>query len=367
MSDRSSIEWTDATWGPTLGCTRVSDGCTGCYAIRTAHRLAANPDPGISADYAGLTERRADRLDWTGQVRMLPHRLELPLHWRKPKRIFVDSQSDLFLTEVSTDFLARVWAVMALSGRHRYQILSKRAGRMRATLSSPGFVTAVSAHATALITSRRWARWQLDLDGQPAGEGWTSAPTPDGNLWQPPWPLPNVHLGVSVEDQRWAHIRIPPLKQTPAAVRWISAEPLLGLVDLTAAERHRGRTGGGPRLLDGLDWVVAGGESGPGCRPAHPDWFRSLRDQCAAGGVAFAFKQWGGWAPHPPDQPADARSVWVHPQTGAMPDPAQRPALSPVPGAVVMRAGPKKRNGRLLDGVLHEGQPAGQPEPVTGA
>lgn len=304
---------------------------------------------------------------------MLPHRLELPLHWRKPRRIFVDSQSDLFLTEVSTDFLARVWAVMALSGRHRYQVLSKRAGRMRATLSSPAFLAAVSAHVTALIASRPWARWQLDLGGRPAagdvpGSGWPVAPTPDGDLWQPPWPLPNVHLGVSVEDQRWAHIRIPLLRQTPAAVRWISAEPLLGPVDLTATAQHRGGrlgSGGGTRarLLDGLDWVVAGGESGPGCRPAHPDWFRGLRDQYAAGGVAFTFKQWGGWAPHPADQPANARSGWVHPHTAATPDPAQRPARSPAHGAVLMRAGPKKRNGRLLDGVLHEGQPAGQPEP----
>lgn len=286
MSDKTEISWTDATWNPVVGCTKVSAGCDNCYAIRTAHRMTANPNPLVSQAYAG-TEQDGE---WTGKINLLTDRLDQPLRWRKPRRIFVNAQSDLFHKDVPDDFIARVFAVTARTPHHTYQVLTKRHGRMRSLLSSADFADRV---------------------------GWVS-------MTSAPWPLPNLWLGVSVEDQATADLRIPALLGTPAAVRWVSAEPLLGPVDLSdyvdrwreydgdicnwgrcdraAVAVRRDFTHEDPRYVcmlpvcerhRGLDWVVVGGESGPGARPMHPDWTRSLRDQCASTGVAFHFKQAG--------------------------------------------------------------------------
>ena len=282
MSDKTGISWTDATWNPVVGCTKVSAGCDHCYAIRTAHRMAANPNPLVSQAYAG-TEAGGE---WTGKVNLLTDRLDQPLRWRKPRRIFVNAQSDLFHKDVPDDFIARVFAVMALAPRHTFQVLTKRHGRMRSLLRSSDFRSAV----------------------EDAIKGMVSAHQPK-HVWYAAWPLPNVWLGVSVEDQATADLRIPALLDTPAAVRFLSCEPLLGPMDLQMAVPRPCTCGLGQTFLIGEtrahktgcpalrwpfpDWVIVGGESGPGARPMHPEWARTLRDQCASTGVAFFFKQAG--------------------------------------------------------------------------
>ena len=280
MSDKTGISWTDATWNPIVGCTKVSAGCDNCYAIRTAHRMAANPNPLVSQAYAG-TESGGE---WTGKVNLLADRLE-PLRWRKPRRIFVNAQSDLFHKGVPDEFIARVFAVMALTPRHTYQVLTKRHGRMRSLLRSDNFRPAVEDAMRGIVAAYRTER-----------------------PWYAAWPLPNLWLGVSVEDQQWADIRIPALLDTPAAVRWLSCEPLLGPVDLRGllqcfhcktthkfelCDRMSHPVPYGALSKRHVDWVVVGGESGPGARPMHPAWARSLRDQCQAAGVPFHFKQAG--------------------------------------------------------------------------
>jgi protein gp37 len=287
MSADSKIEWTDATWNVVIGCDKVSPGCDHCYAIRTAHRMQANPNPKIAAAYAGT---EADG-EWTGKVNLIHDRLDLPLRWTKPKKIFVNAQSDLFHADVPDDFIARVWAVMALAPQHTFQILTKRPARMRALLNSERFD---ELFAEALYTTEH-----------PRGE---EQAEPIGSA---PGPLPNVWLGVSVEDQKRADLRVPALLMTPAAVRFLSMEPLLGPVDLT---RIAYTDGGGTHLdvangrhgipdlwqapAQHIDWVIVGGESGPGARPMHPTWVDRLRDQCVAAGVAFHFKQWGSHDEH---------------------------------------------------------------------
>lgn len=288
----TKISWTRGddgspgeTWNPTLGCTKVSPGCDGCYAIRQARIREANPNSKIAAAYDGLVARTASGLDWTGRVNQLPDRLDLPLRWRKPRRVFVDSMSDLFHDAVSDEFIARVVAVMIAAPMHTFQVLTKRHARQRSLLRSVDFWTLVSRQL-----GRLW--------NAPA-----SAPLKQMPAW--------IWMGVSVEDQASANLRIPALIETPAAVRWVSAEPLLGWVDMTSLERRPGgplidALAGDVKTRDGevyaaapgcIDWVVAGGESGPAARPMDPAWARSLRDQCTAAGVPFHFKQWGEVAP----------------------------------------------------------------------
>ncbi|GAA2440187.1 DUF5131 family protein [Mycolicibacterium llatzerense] len=251
MSGQTGIEWTDATWNPVTGCTEVSPGCDHCYAKTFAERWR-----GTEGHYF---ERGFD-------VQLRPDKLTLPLTWRKPKRIFVNSMSDLFHDQVPDDFIAQVFAVMTVAHRHTFQVLTKRHGRMRSLLNSGAFQTAAAEHMLSMT----------DPDEvKDAGD---------------PFPLPNVWLGVSTENQQWADIRIPALLDTPAAVRFISAEPLLGPIYLPFKW-----TTGQPRI----DWVIAGGESGRGARPIHPDWPRVLRDICTSAGMPFLFKQWGEFRPAP--------------------------------------------------------------------
>ncbi|WP_326646621.1 phage Gp37/Gp68 family protein [Streptosporangium sp. NBC_01755] len=279
MAD-TKIEWATHVWNPTTGCDRVSSGCDNCYALTMAKRLKGmgaekyqrDGDPKTSGPGFGVSEHRGT--------------LNEPFGWRKPRRVFVNSMSDLFHESVSENFIAQVFATMASTPKHTYMILTKRHARMRSLL-------------------RKWAP--------------VTGVTPWVHIG--PWPLPNVWLGVSVEDQRWADIRVPALLETPAAVRFLSCEPLLGPVDLWGpVDQYGGR----PKLtywLDGrpgwgpeettetglvtqpltvgprIDWVIVGGESGPGARPMHPDWARTIRDQCAHSGVSFHFKQWGEYIP----------------------------------------------------------------------
>jgi protein gp37 len=270
VTDKTRIEWTDATWNPVTGCTKVSPGCDHCYAETIAHRFA-----GTKAYPAGF------------DVTLRPERLDQPLRWRRPRRIFVNSMSDLFHDAVPDEYIAQVFAVMALAPQHTFQILTKRHGRMRSFLRDECRCGSGHAPGIHLRSAMSWAVSKANPDRIPG------VPDDAGRrvYFEAGWPLPNVWLGVSVENQQWADIRIPALLDTPAAVRFLSCEPLLGPVDL------RGRVAF-PRVdAPRIHWVIVGGESGRGARPMHPDWARSLRDQCAAAGVAFHFKQWGEWKP----------------------------------------------------------------------
>jgi protein gp37 len=229
MSDQSGIEWTDATWNPVTGCTKVSPGCKNCYAERLAVRLRAMGNPRYRNGFA---------------VTLHPDQLTLPLRWRRPKRVFVNSMSDLFHEAVPDEYIRDVFDVMAKADWHTFQILTKRSTRLVALAS--------------------------DL----------------------PWP-PNVWQGVSVESARYIW-RIAGLQMVPAAVRFLSVEPLLGAI---------------PNLpLEGIDWVIVGGESGGGRRPMAAAWARDIRDQCGDAGVAFFFKQWGGRTPKAGGRLLDGRT-----------------------------------------------------------
>lgn len=279
MSDRSKIEWTDATWNPIRGCSRVSEGCRNCYAERLAERFAGAGQPfeGVAYPNGGRdVDLKIESLakfgkstGWTGDVRFIPELLEQPLHWKRPRKIFVNSMSDLFHEKMQTEWIDQIFAAMLVCPQHTFQILTKRPERMRNYLSTVG-ARQIEPHMQRL----RAGYGRLD------------------------WPWRNVWLGVSVEDQKTADARIPVLLQTPAAVRWVSYEPALGPVDFSAWPKRvwlRVVGDDGSAERGRIDWVVAGGESGPGARLAHPAWFRTARDQCQAAGVPFFFKQWGEW------------------------------------------------------------------------
>jgi len=259
MSQNSKIEWTDATWNPVRGCSRVSEGCRNCYAERIAARFCKLPAEyegtfrplGI---FGGFSEMTKAGPRWTGKVALIESKLDEPLHWREPRRIFVNSMSDLFHEALPDEAILRVMKVMERAPQHTYQVLTKRAERMR-----------------------DWVRKHL----------YGIMPR-------------YLHLGVSAEDQPTADARIPLLRQTPAAVRFLSLEPLLGPIDVYRSAKGftcAGTDDGREHPLRGIDQVIVGGESGPGARPMNPDWVRSIRDQCVAAGVPFFFKQWGEWTP----------------------------------------------------------------------
>lgn len=359
MGDKTNIEWTDATWNPIIGCSRVGPGCDHCYAIGVVHRE-------MSPQHVGLTVKpEGERTDWTGEVRPAGEKkLTEPLRWTRPRRIFVNSLSDLFHANLPDDEIAKVFAVMALAPQHTFQVLTKRPQRMAGWLLED-FIGETAQHRVQdMIThlTRVWG-WKRPVifDTRMANP---DASTPRGRLADDPnyerrvpltWPLTNVHLGVSIENDTYTW-RADHLRNTPAAVRFISAEPLLGPL---------------PSLdLTGIDWLIVGGESGPGARPMHPEWVRQLRDDCrdgvqdsGDGWPAFLFKQWGDWLPYEPDAqapfwngqapghelldghtlPADLTSGGVHDGwLGDLGDPDE-------PLAIYRRVG-KKAAGRHLDG-----------------
>ena len=265
MSDQTGIEWTDATWNPVTGCTKVSPGCDHCYAETFAERWRGTSGHHFEQGF---------------DVRLWPDRLGIPLRWKKPRRIFVNSMSDLFHESIPDEYITQVFATMALASQHTFQVLTKRHARMRSLLRNWRFYETVAECATGLITNTR------PLVKEPR-DGWTLRNTPGGVMrsqWQPPaWPLPNVWLGVSTEDQKWADIRIPALLDTPAAVHFLSCEPLIGPVSLKGSQ------------LPG--WVIVGGESGPGARPMDTFWARHIVNQCTETGTPVFVKQMGSvWA-----------------------------------------------------------------------
>lgn len=293
----TKIEWTRGddgtpgmTWNIVTGCTRVSSGCDRCYIERTVPFRTA----GRKFDKPGV--------GGTTGVQLHPERLDWPLRWRKPRKVFVPSLADLWHKDVPDDLIVDVFAVMALTPQHIYQNPTKRPARMRSLLSSADFWYAVGRKARHLGYHYKQAANHL-------GSGQNIYDTAE---WETRRHLDNVWLGVSIEDQAAAELRIPALYDTPAAVRFLSCEPLLGPIDLTRwldtplVCGCGGEPGGATfgcsaecmqRESPGIDWVIAGGESGPGARPMHPNWARVLRDQCGSAGVAYFFKQWGEWRP----------------------------------------------------------------------
>jgi protein gp37 len=285
MAD-SSIEWTDAVWNPVRGCTRVSAGCQRCYAERTAHRFSGPGQP-----YEGLVKLVGDEPRWTGKIQLVPEKLREPLSWKKPRRVFVNSMSDLFHEGVPDEFIDRVFAVMTLAGRHTFQVLTKRPERMRSYLDR---LSEMQNHGLEFWSHTAFSQALMRVSRDNRAPLWPNAKLAVVDNW----PLKNLWLGVSVENQATADERIPHLLATPAAVRFLSCEPLLGPVRLHGWCRTcKGFVGTmGAKCHDDTvwpDWVIAGGESGPGARPCRVEWLRSLRDQCAGAGVAYFCKQLG--------------------------------------------------------------------------
>lgn len=273
MADNTHIEWADATWNVWTGCTRVSEGCTRCYAERlAATRMKHLPQ------YAPATDEHGR---WTRVITIHEPAWDLPLRWTRPRRIFVNAQSDTFHEAAPPWALLKLFCIMESTPRHTFMVLTKRADRMRKYLWS-----------TLAAEARR-------------------------HIW----------LGVTVESADYLN-RVDELRDTPAAIRFLSIEPLLGPI---------------PNLnLEGIHAVIVGGESGPGARPMHPDWARDVRDQCAAAGIAFFFKQWGEWAEQDGRQRSREQSYIGAPH---------RPV-------VFERVG-KRAAGRILDGRTHDDLPGG--------
>jgi protein gp37 len=348
VAEHTKIEWTDATWNPVTGCSIVSPGCTHCYAMKLAGTRLRH-----HASRKGLTDETRAGPVWNGKVRLNEAWLTQPLRWNKPRRIFVCAHGDLFHEKVPDAWIDKVFAVMALSPQHTFQVLTKRAERMR---------NHFGVGRERMQTRWLWAARDVlgdDADGHIPGA----------------WPLPNVWLGVSAERQQEADERIPHLLNTPAAIRFVSCEPLIGAIDL----RGINASGDGTvyNAVDGLrgvsllhvepcaklDWIIVGGESGPGARPMHPDWARSLRDQCEAAGVPFFFKQWGEWCPDTgplaaSDPIFEGRGPCAKYANGAW-EISENGFTMPLggDGEWVFRLG-KKRAGRLLDGAEHSEFPA---------
>jgi protein gp37 len=394
MAGKSEIEWTQFTWNPIAGCSVKSPGCKHCYAMPLAARLEAMGQE----LYKGLTTPSNAGPVFNGTVRQAgDHVLLAPLKRKKPTTYFVNSMSDLFHENVPDEWIDRIFAVMALCPQHTFQVLTKRAERMR------GYLSMARAHPVGLEALGISIECYANNSKSMVGEGITLK----GDIAHlSKWPLPNVWLGVSTERQQEADERIPHLLQTPAAVRFISAEPLLGPIDLTNIDidgdscanalapctwketwhrNWRGTTGKEADEMESfldwhnlsampsglmhpkLDWVIVGGESGPGARPMHPEWASSLRRQCQEAGVAFFFKQWGKFAP------CDAINVSkLHALCGAMCEPPYveknwRRALEffqkskGVAGTAVLARIGKKAAGRLLDGIEHNAMPGPRP------
>lgn len=349
MADGTKIEWADATLNYVNGCSLESPGCTNCYAMKQAHRFPVRQ---------GLTVQSKGGMVWTGEVRDNPKALEQAIAWKRPRAIFWNAHGDLFHPDVPDEWIDRQFATFALTPQHRHMLLTKRSQRMLEYVTSR---RALNGNIGGAAVEMALAATRERSGGVTTTYPAAAAKFRDEVIERIYAGLPNVWLGVSVEDQERADQRIPDLLATPAAVRFISAEPLLGPVDLYRAgglvHHSGGQIYGSDETLDGweeakIDWVIAGGESGPKARPVHPDWARSLRDQCAAAGVAFHFKQWGEFEPYKPDR---------HDHTRFDPTLVGRHVLDagedPGPENIMIPVG-KKRAGRLLDGVEHNGVPA---------
>jgi protein gp37 len=313
MSGKTGIEWTETTWNPTVGCSLMSPGCTNCYAMKVAFRLQHNKKLNDPA-YRNVAKKVKGNIVWTNVVHFSERAILKPLRWRMPRVVFVNSMSDTFHVAVPPSDIARIWAVMALTPHHTYQVLTKRPDRMLSWITDSNTRLLVE---DAMDKIRPGAR--------------VSA-----------WPLKNVWVGTSVEDQDRADDRIPLIAQVPAAVRFLSVEPLLGPVSLKAATAKK------RSLLKKIDWVIVGGESGSRARPMHPAWPRQVRDECEVAGIPLFFKQVGSWRWGMPQKSGETAK-------GLMPD--GRIVALGTAGSQSIVKGSKKSGGRLLDGQMHEAMP----------
>jgi protein gp37 len=330
----TKIEYVDEVWNLETGCSKVSSGCKHCYAERNWKRLSANPKT------VYYKRKFTD-------VKCHPEKLDLPLHWKKPRRVFVNSMSDLFHPDVPDSFIRAIWQTMALARQHTFLILTKRPERM--------------------------SLFPWIYSGLTLREGMTGSP------------LPNVWLGVSVEDQQTADERIPLLLQTPAAVRFISAEPLLDPIDfcikfdrwstydvlsgcgVVTGPGAVGQMVPNAELASKVDWVIAGGETGPKARPMRGDWVRSIRDQCVKAGTKFFFKSWGEWLPWTQfngseviDDPEQSRYLTLEYKDDKWEDvgyPQWADWCDDIDGTQCVARVGKKLAGRLLDGRTWEEMP----------
>ncbi|MGE3245064.1 MAG: phage Gp37/Gp68 family protein [Beijerinckiaceae bacterium] len=359
----TKIEWTHIpgykgeTWNPVVGCSIVSPACTHCYAMSQAARIQR-----MSGDkpthYAGTTKEVNGNHVWTGKIASAPeHIWTAPLRASKPRAYFVNSMGDLFHEDVPNEWIDRAFAIMALCPQHIFIVLTKRAERMQ------NWVGDVSAPDAVYDSVCDMA---LSIDGVILRDH--RLPEPPEHLlkrrqvWLGRWPLPNVWLGVTAEDQARADERIPDLLATPAAVRLVSVEPMIGpiLMEDWLYTHSQQAWDDKPTRDETVDWVIVGGESGPDARPMHPDWAQSLRDQCAAAGVAYFFKQWGEWSPA---ELSESEHVAL------MPDGRGRVIGEPAAHVGVHRWEPplasikvgKARAGHLLDGREHHEWPKVKP------
>jgi protein gp37 len=257
----TGISWTDETWNPVIGCSRVSEGCRNCYAEEQAARIVRCS---TTSAYDELVKIVSGKARWTGVVRLMPERLAVPLRWHRRRFVFVNSMSDLFHESLTNEQIAAVFGVMAAARRHTFQILTKRSQRMREWFEWVGDHGRQGARSACRVAASA-------LLGAPV----ESATPPVGGF---AWPLPNVWLGISAENQEAYNERMPDLEACPAAIRYVSAEPLLGEIVLSP-------------WISKLDWLIAGCESGRGARPCSVDSIRMLRDQCATARILFFLKQ----------------------------------------------------------------------------
>lgn len=349
MAGDTAIEWADATWNPIVGCAIVSPGCKHCYAMGQAARIERMAEgAGRATHYAGTTQPSKAGPVWTGKVALAGEQaLTAPLRWTKPRRIFVNSMGDLFAEGVVDAWLDRVFAVMALAPQHTFIVLTKRPERMRAYVAD----CETGRGDTAYRVRSALGKLAPELCRTP------------GSI-RSRWPLPNLWLGVTAEDQPRADERVPVLLATPAAVRIVSVEPMIGPVNLTCLPG--GEVDCEPAFRDvlnkrdhhpdweapevwagpGVDWVILGGESGhsPNIRPMHPDWARQVRDDCDAAGVPFFFKQWGEWGEGSGDG-----AFWLR-RDGCGGGFLEE-------GAAPMHRVGKRAAGGALDGVVHHAWP----------
>lgn len=349
----SKIEWTDRTWNPVIGCSEISPGCTNCYAARMAHRLAGMPH--TKERYQGLTKRIGEkqRIVWNGELRTVWDVMLEPANRTIPTKYFVGSMTDLFHSLVEFETLATIFAVMALCPQHTFQVLTKRPHRAVEFFDWADKYRKIDRMAEGILHANPDLFYEKELIINQSGD-YLKAPGANvkKHLLKSGWgfnmersvnydyygrrPYPHIWIGTSIEDND-REGRIANLLEIPAAVRFLSCEPLLGAVTLPVD------------CSDGsgfVDWVIAGGESGPGARPCHPDWIRSLRDQCAQMRTPFFFKQWGEYLPI-----SQASEVLYGPMSDEVADKALRQVKGPHDNFYYKLG--KKLAGHRLDGVEH--------------
>lgn len=358
MADKTGISWTrgddgspGSTWNPIRGCTPVSPGCKNCYAAKVAQRFSFPGGPFQGLVRINASGERTD--EWNGEITYVEDHVLDPIRWRRPRRIFVNSVSDLFHHNVSDTVIDRIFAVMALAPHHTFQVLTKRPERMRdymiQTCTEKGGLRIGQVAADLMREEGK----SLSLHEQ--------AKVSNQFEWKEQF---HVWLGTSVENQQYANERIPLLLQTPAAVRFISAEPLLGPIDFGKIVMPDGdhlNTLYNDGENAGLDWVICGGESQRGSRPMDPRWARGLRDQCKAAGVPFFFKQWGDWTPNRPENYCRVTGKRYSHETFSWADDGTpynsfNPPVGHFPSVMVYKVGAKK-TGDFLDGVQHHEYP----------